>query len=83
VTLTTDPSQQTKDRYGRLLAYAYAARGEVEVAQLNRGWAKVSVYRHKRFADCKRYRAAARASPRSTTAGSGAPAAGSFHTPAD
>jgi endonuclease YncB( thermonuclease family) len=81
VTLKTDPSQQTKDRYGRLLAYAYTSRGEVEVAQLNRGWAKVYVYHHNRFAHYTRYRAAARFAKQHERGVWGV-CGGDFHTPA-
>jgi endonuclease YncB( thermonuclease family) len=46
VRLVTDPTQDTFDRYGRLLAYAYLAssgRG-LQTEQLKASWAKVYVY---------------------------------------
>jgi endonuclease YncB( thermonuclease family) len=58
VTLTTDPSQDTFDRYDRLLAYV-TPRGQtsLQVAQLRAGWAEVYVF-EKRF---RRYRQFSRA----------------------
>ncbi len=45
VTLTTDPSQGRRDRYGRLLAYAKTDAGaELGQKQVRRGWAKVYVF---------------------------------------
>ena len=45
VTLTTDPSQDTRDRYGRLLAYVTRSDGvDLARAQLRAGWAEVYVY---------------------------------------
>ena len=54
VTLVTDPSQDTRDRYGRLLAYVYrpgksGARGSVNFALVGTGYAKVYVYGSVRF----------------------------------
>ena len=50
VTLTTDPSQDRKDRYGHLLAYAKVSGGKtLQVAQLKAGWATVYVYDNKPF----------------------------------
>jgi len=58
VTLTTDPSQDRKDRYGRLLAYAKTDAGaELGQKQVRRGWAKVYVF-EKPFQRVARYRAA-------------------------
>jgi len=47
VTLTTDPSQDTLDRYGRLLAYVTrrADGRNLGEAQLRAGWAAVYVFR--------------------------------------
>jgi micrococcal nuclease len=46
VRLRTDPTQDTYDRYGRLLAYVDLrdGSGSVNAAQLRAGWAKVYVY---------------------------------------
>jgi endonuclease YncB( thermonuclease family) len=82
VTLKTDPSQPTKDRYGRLLANTYTTRGELEVAQLKRGRARVYVYRHKRFTQYKRYQTAARFAKKHDRRVWGA-CGGDFHTPTD
>lgn len=54
VTLVTDPTQATRDRYGRLLAYVYTggrsgARGSVNFALVATGYAKVYVYGGVRF----------------------------------
>jgi len=45
VKLTTDPTQDRRDRYGRLLAYVKSARGNLAGAQLRAGWAMVYVFR--------------------------------------
>lgn len=44
VVLTTDPTQASFDRYGRLLAYARVPAGTLQLFQLNAGWAKVFVF---------------------------------------
>lgn len=45
VVLTTDPSQDAYDRYGRLLAYVRTIVGtNLAAQQLSRGWAKVYVF---------------------------------------
>ena len=44
VVLTTDPTQATFDRYGRLLAYARVPAGTLQLFQLNAGWARVYVF---------------------------------------
>ena len=54
VRLVTDPTQATRDRYGRLLAYVYepghsGARGSVNFALVATGYAKVYVYGGVRF----------------------------------
>ena len=50
VTLRTDPSQDRRDRYGRLLAYVTASPSGVDIAkrQLREGWATTYVF-EKRF----------------------------------
>jgi micrococcal nuclease len=54
VRLLTDPTQDVRDRYGRLLAYVYepgraGARGSVNYALVAGGYAKVDVYEGKPF----------------------------------
>ena len=44
VKVTTDPTQDRRDRYGRLLAYVRSARGSFADAQLRAGWATVYVF---------------------------------------
>jgi micrococcal nuclease len=56
VRLATDPTQDTRDRYGRLLAYVYepsraGARGSVNYALVAEGYAKVDVYGGRPFRD--------------------------------
>jgi micrococcal nuclease len=79
VTVRTDPSQDRRDRYGRLLAYVAASRTGVDVAsrQLRAGWAEVYVF-EKRF---RRHRPYMRTSKRAREAGRGAWSAcgGDFH----
>jgi micrococcal nuclease len=82
VTLTTDPTQSTFDRYGRLLAYATTKAGtNLETTQLSRGWATVYVFGAKPFQRVARFRAAER---RGRAGGRGAWSlcGGNFHTPA-
>ena len=54
VRLVTDPTQDTRDRYGRLLAYVYkpghsGAKGSVNFTLVRTGRAKVYVYGGVRF----------------------------------
>jgi endonuclease YncB( thermonuclease family) len=45
VKLVTDPTQDRRDRYGRLLAYANVIQGpSLQLAILRKGWASVYVY---------------------------------------
>jgi endonuclease YncB( thermonuclease family) len=44
VKVTTDPTQDRRDRYGRLLAYVKSARGNLATAQLRAGKATVFVH---------------------------------------
>ena len=60
VRLVSDPTQETRDRYGRLLAYVYkprrsAAQGSVNFSLVRSGHAKVYVYRGVRFRDADPY----------------------------
>jgi endonuclease YncB( thermonuclease family) len=59
VRLATDPTQDRRDRYGRLLAYARAlGPGSLQVAMLRAGWASVYVYDNTPFRKVKRFRKA-------------------------
>jgi micrococcal nuclease len=82
VTLRTDPTQDTFDRYGRLLAYVTTRAGKsLQVEMLEAGWAKTYVYQHRPFAQLNRFRAAeerARTHKRGVWGRCGA----DFHTPA-
>jgi micrococcal nuclease len=62
VELVGDPSQDDRDRYGRLLAYVVTTRGDLDLgeAMLRRGWAEVYVY-DRPFERLGRYREAAAA----------------------
>lgn len=61
VVLTTDPTQDTFDRYGRLLAYVRTTTGnQLNLAQVAAGWAKVYVYGGEPFQQTGRFRAAER-----------------------
>jgi endonuclease YncB( thermonuclease family) len=69
VLLRTDPTQDTFDRYDRLLAYAKLRGGlDAAIAQLRAGWAEVDVYGGTPF---KRVRAFRRAQRSARTAGRG------------
>jgi len=59
VTLVSDPSQDTTDRYGRTLAYVDASgKGDLGQLMLRSGWASVYVFENP-FARLARYQAAA------------------------
>lgn len=81
VRLTTDPSQDTTDRYGRLLAYAQIGRRQLNVTMVSRGWAKVYVYRGRRFRQYRRFARAERGA-RGGERGVWGECGGDFHTPA-
>jgi micrococcal nuclease len=80
VTLVTDPTQATFDRYHRLLAYVTAGGRTFEGTQLGRGWAKVYVFK-KRF---RRYHAFRASQTDARDAGRGVweLCGGHFHRPA-
>ena len=46
VVLTPDPTQDYRDKYGRLLAYASVGGHSLQLAQLRAGWAEVYVFKH-------------------------------------
>jgi micrococcal nuclease len=60
VTLVPDPTQDDRDRYDRLLAYADAATGDLGEQLLRSGWGAVYVYDGVPFERVGRYRRAAR-----------------------
>lgn len=61
VRLIADPTQDRRDRYDRLLAYAEVLGGpDLGEAQLRAGWARVYVYGGAPFQRVKAYRAAER-----------------------
>jgi micrococcal nuclease len=55
VKLTTDTSQDKFDRYKRLLAYADTSVGQLNVEQVNAGWAKTYVFQNRRFKQYSRF----------------------------
>jgi micrococcal nuclease len=81
VMLRTDSSQDTFDRYGRLLAYVTTEGGvNLGVRQIARGSAAVYVYGGVPFRQVERFRAQRRA--RSDRRGVWARCRGDFHRPA-
>src|SRR5262245_37837774 len=70
VLLTTDPTQDRRERYGRLLAYVDRRSDgkSLQVVLLAKGWAKVYIF-ERRFQRLSKYRSAQR---RARTAGRGA-----------
>ena len=58
VRLVSDPSQDLKDRYGRLLRYVMKKGRDVNRVQIRRGHATVYVYNNNPFDRVKSYRAA-------------------------
>lgn len=80
VTVTTDPSQDRRDAFGRLLAYVASARGSFATAQLRAGWASIDVFENP-FEQLARFQAA-ETSARSSSRGVWGQCGGNFHTPA-
>jgi endonuclease YncB( thermonuclease family) len=60
VVLRADSVADAEDRYGRLLAHAFVAGRQLEVAQLRRGLAYVYRYDDQRFDGLPRFEAAER-----------------------
>lgn len=60
VRLTSDPTQDLKDRYGRILRYVAKGKIDIDRVQVRRGNAKVYVYQHNPFQRTKPYRVAQR-----------------------
>ena len=56
VVLRTDPTQDTRDRYGRLLAYVGRGKRDLGRSQIARGWAKTYVFAGKPFQRTAAYR---------------------------
>jgi endonuclease YncB( thermonuclease family) len=82
VVLRTDRTQDTFDRYDRLLAYAARRDGrQLQLAQLRAGWAKVYVYGSSPFRRVRAFRRAQR-SARRADRGVWGECAGDFHHPA-
>lgn len=63
VKLASDPTQDRRDRYGRLLRYVTKSSTGVDMnrVQVNRGWARVYVYANDPFKRVAGYRKAQRA----------------------
>ena len=81
VTLTTDPSQDTFDRYRRLLAYVETRGGEqLNVEQVAAGWAETYVYNDKPFRQVARFWTAERRA-RAAKRGVWGACGGDFHRP--
>jgi endonuclease YncB( thermonuclease family) len=82
VTLTTDPGQDTFDRYGRLLAYVATKAGKsLQLEMLRAGWATVYVYGGTPFRRVTSYRDAQRRA-KNNAVGVWSTCEGDFHTPA-
>jgi len=64
VLLVSDPSQDRKDRYGRLLRYVMKDGADINRLQLKRGHARVYVYDHHPFRRVRDYRGAQAAAKR-------------------
>ena len=56
VTLVSDPTQDLKDRYGRILRYVMYKQRDMNRAQVWRGYAKVYVYNNNPFKRVRSYR---------------------------
>jgi micrococcal nuclease len=82
VTLRTDPTQDTFDRYGRLLAHVATRDGKsLQIGMLEAGWAKTYVYQHRAFAQLGAFRAAEQRA-RSHMRGVWGRCGSDFHAPA-
>jgi micrococcal nuclease len=80
VKVTTDPTQDRRDRYGRLLAYIKSAGGSFAGKQLRAGWATMYVFEDA-FEQLAPFQAA-EGSARDAERGVWGQCAGNFHTPA-
>lgn len=81
VALRTDPTQDSTDRYGRLLAYVGRASGGVDLGEsmIRAGWAATYVYDNKPFQRFGRY-SKAESQAKATRAGVHALCGGDFHS---
>jgi len=79
VVLRGDSVADAKDRYGRILAHAFIAGHQLELAQLRRGWAEVYRFEGQRFDGLARFD---RAQAQARRAGRGVWSAcgGDFHS---
>ena len=76
-----DPTQDRRDRYGRLLAYVKTRNGpQLNIAQVRRGWAKVYVYQGRPFRQTASFRRAAKRAKRQGR-GVWGRCGGDFHRP--
>jgi micrococcal nuclease len=82
VTLVRDPTQDARDRYGRVLAYVDVGRVDAGEAMVRGGWAKPYVYGGVPFGRVARYRAAASAA-RARGVGAHGACGGDFHRAAE
>jgi micrococcal nuclease len=82
VRLVTDPSQDRRDRYDRLLAYVERRSDGADLGrgQVRDGWADVYVFEHHPFRRVATYRAAARRA-RDERLGVDKSCGGDFHRP--
>jgi micrococcal nuclease len=80
VKVTTDPTQDRRDRYGRLFAYVKSAQGSFAGKQLRAGWATVYVFEDP-FEQLAPFQAA-EGSAHAAGRGVWGQCAGNFHTPA-
>ena len=81
-TLRPDSVAGATDRYGRILAHAFVAGRQLELAQLRRGLAYVYRYDNQRFEGLPRFEAAER-SARRAGRGSWSRCRGDFHSAED
>jgi micrococcal nuclease len=79
VVLRPDSVADSEDRYGRLLAHAFIAGRQLEIAQLRRGLAYVYRYDDQRFDGLPRFEAAQR-SARRAGRGNWGRCGGDFHS---
>lgn len=82
VRLETDPTQDERDRYGRLLAYVYPEGSDktLQERMLAAGRAEVYVYGGKEFKLVDRFRRAAEAAEQAGKGTWGPPCNGDFHS---
>jgi micrococcal nuclease len=78
VTLKPDSAAESEDRYGRILAHAFIAGRQLEIAQLRRGWAEVYRYEGQNFDGLRRFEVAQR-SARRASRGVWGQCSGDFH----